>query len=206
MSHLRAYKIEVCVVSYHQALAAADYGADRLELCSRLETEGMTPDVDLAEKILDKVNIPVRIMIRETEMGFESSERILDEMKSAIGRFEALPIDGFVIGLLKNNRIDRDAIKQLVEVCSPWPVTIHKAIDQSQNVMEDILWLNEFSTVDTILTSGGKTTAVEGVAEILKMKSVFKGDVMGAGKITNDQLPLLHQQLQLKWYHGRNIL
>ena len=206
MPEKTGYRIEVCVVSYEQALAAAQLGAARLELCSRLETEGMTPDVDLLSIILEQVNIPVRVMIRETEVGFESDAAVLEKMKSAISRFKSLAIDGFVIGLLKKNRLDREAMKELIELCSPFSVTVHKAIDLSRNVQEDLQWLNQFEKVDTILTSGGQRTALEGIDQIIKMKSVFERDVMAAGKITNDQLPVLHAALQLPWYHGRNIL
>ena len=205
-NHHQGYKIEACVVTYEQAVTAAMYGTDRLELCSRLETEGMTPGVEIAFNIIEAVKIPVRIMIRETEEGFESDEAVLLKMESAIRNFKSIPIDGFVIGLTKNNRIDRDATARLIETCKPFPVTIHKAIDHSAYVEEDLLWLNQFPTVDTILTSGGKATAREGIDEILKMKAVFKGNIMAAGKITNDQLHMLHDALEVPWYHGRNIL
>jgi copper homeostasis protein len=178
------YKIEACVVDYEQAMSAADRGADRLELCSRLETEGMTPDMELAVKIIAAVKIPVRVMIRETEAGFESDEQVLLKMESAISRFKSIPIDGFVIGLIKNNRIHREATARLIESCRPFPVTIHKAIDHSENVEDDLLWLNQFPAIDTILTSGGKSTAIEGIEEIRKMKSVFLRNIMAAGKIT----------------------
>jgi copper homeostasis protein len=206
MPETTAYRIEVCVVSYEQAIAADQNGAARLELCSRLETEGMTPGEGLLSTILEKVTIPVRIMIRETEVGFESDASILEKMKWAISQFKSLSIDGFVIGLLKNNRLDREAMKDLIECCVPKPVTVHKAIDHSHDVHDDILWLNQFDNVDTILTSGGQRTALEGIDQILKMKSVFERNIMAAGKITNDQLPFLHTALQLPWYHGRNIL
>lgn len=206
MSVSSDYKIEACVVDFEQAIIAAERGADRIELCSRLETEGMTPEVEMASGIIEAVKIPVRIMIRETESGFESNEQVLLEMESAISKFKSLPIDGFVIGLIKDNRIDRQATERLIEKCKPFPVTIHKAIDQSADVMDDLIWLNQFPTVDTILTSGGKATAREGMDEILKMKSVFKGNIMAAGKITYDQLPMVHDALSLSWYHGRNIL
>lgn len=206
MPDQQGYYLEACVVTYEQAVLAAQHGADRLELCSRLETEGMTPDIDLTTIILKNVNIPVRVMIRETEEGFGSDERVLLKMESAIRAFKSIPIDGFVIGLIKENRIDRDATVRLIEACEPFPVTIHKAIDHSENVKDELLWLNQFPTVDTILTSGGKATAREGIDEILKMKSVFKGNIMAAGKITYDQLPMVHDALSLSWYHGRNIL
>jgi len=206
MSSLLGYKVEACVTSYEQAINAAANGADRLEVCSRLETEGMTPDFDLIQQILDEVNIPVRIMIRETEVGFESDGAILEKMKLAIDLFKTIPIDGFVIGLLKNKRIDRIAMGQLIERCSPFPITIHKALDLSENWEDDIQWLNQFTNIDTILTSGGRATAKEGIEEILKMKASFKGKIMGAGKITYDQLAALHERLGLEWYHGRKIV
>lgn len=206
MPNHQGYKVEACVVSFEQAIRAAQHGADRLELCSRLETEGMTPDIDLTTIILENVNVPVRVMIRETEEGFGSDESILLKMESSIRKFKSIPIDGFVIGLTRNNRIDRDATERLIKGCLPLPITIHKAIDQSADVMDDLIWLNQFPTVDTILTSGGKATAREGIDEILKMKVVFKGNIMAAGKITHDQLPMLHLALEVPWYHGRNIL
>jgi copper homeostasis protein len=206
MSVASEYKLEACVVDFDQALAAALHGADRLELCSRLETEGMTPSIDLTSIIIEAVKTPIRVMIRETEAGFESDKHVLVKMELAIKEFKVLPVGGFVIGLLKNKRIDQDATRRLIEVCLPFPITIHKAIDQSADVMDDLVWLNQFPTVDTILTSGGKPTAREGIEEILKMKAVFKGNIMAAGKITNDQLSELHNSLSLPWYHGRNIL
>ena len=206
MPNQRDYNIEACIVSFEQAINATQYGADRLELCSRLETEGMTPDINLLSEILEQVNIPVRVMIRETEEGFESDEAVLLKMKSAIFQFKSISTDGFVLGLLKNNRMDREAMTALIEACSPSPVTIHKALDLSEDVENDILWLNQFTNVDTILTSGGKRTAAEGIDQILKMKQVFKGNIMAAGKITNEQLPMLHHILEVPWYHGRNII
>jgi len=200
------YKLEACVVDYDQAIHAADRGADRLELCSRLETEGMTPDIQLTAKIIGAVKIPVRVMIRETEAGFESDEEVLRKMESAISQFKLIPIDGFVIGLIQNHRMDRASTARLIEVCQPFHVTIHKAIDQSSNVMDDLHWLNTYTTVDTILTSGGKATALEGIDEILKMKAVFKRNIMAAGKITHGQLSFLHNALDVPWYHGRNVL
>jgi copper homeostasis protein CutC len=70
----------------------------------------------------------------------------------------------------------------------------------------DLDWINLHPKVDTILTSGGASKALEGIEGILKIKSIFHGHVMAAGKITAEVLPALHDQLQLHWYHGRAIV
>ena len=66
--------------------------------------------------------------------------------------------------------------------------------------------MNDHPLIDTILTSGNAEKAMDGVEEILKMKSVFKRDIMAGGKIMNDQLTKLHDKLQLRWYHGKKIV
>ena len=76
MPENKPYHVEACVTSAAEALSAELRGADRIELCSRLETEGMTPDLELVQQVLDVVKIPVRIMLRETESGFEADELI----------------------------------------------------------------------------------------------------------------------------------
>ena len=206
MTQGRAYNLESCVVSLAQAIEAEVRGADRVELCVRLETEGMTPDVELTSAVCVQLQIPVRVMIRATESGFEADAQVLQQMMDSIRVLKKLPIDGFVFGVMKNNRIDRDAMKKLLPVAYPLPVTFHKAIDLSEDISDDIAWLNLYSQIDTILTSGSSIKAIDGIVQIQYLKSIFKGHVMAAGKITPDVLPLLHAQLQLEWYHGRAII
>jgi copper homeostasis protein len=206
MTQGRPFHVESCVVSLAQAIAAEQRGADRVELCIRLETEGMTPDVELASSLCDHLHIPVRVMIRATEEGYEADADILQKMIDSIYALKHLPLDGFVFGVLKNNRIDREAMVALLHHAYPYHVTFHKAIDLSDDIAGDIEWLNQNVQVDTLLTSGGAAKANDGISRILAMKSMFNGDIMAAGKITPDVLPALHEQLQLEWYHGRAIV
>lgn len=202
----RRYKLESCVTSLAQAIKAEAHGANRVELCERLETEGMTPGVELTSSVCIQLHIPVRVMVRVTEVGYEADELMLQHMIDSIHILKKLPIDGFVMGVMKNNRIDREAMKKLFAPAYPLPITFHKALDLSDDIRDDIEWLNLFSQVDTILTSGNALHAVDGIDQINYLKSIFKGNVMAAGKITPDVLPVLHDQLQLNWYHGRGIV
>ncbi len=202
----RTYKLESCVTSLAQAIKAEALGANRVELCIRLETEGMTPEVDLTSSVCIHLQIPVRVMVRANEVGYEADAQVLQKMIDSITILKKLPIDGFVMGVMKNNRIDREAMKKLFAPAYPLPITFHKAIDLSENIKDDLEWLNLFSQVDTILTSGGAAHAVDGIDQINYLKSIFKGNVMAAGKITPDVLPELHNRLGLEWYHGRAIV
>ncbi len=206
MSSGHDYKVESCVTSLAQAIDAQSRDADRVELCIRLETEGMTPDLQLTKSLCDHLHIPIRVMVRATETGYEANASALQQMKDSINALKQLPLDGFVFGVMKDNRIDRDAIVTLLAHAYPFSVTFHKAIDISSDIVDDVEWLNQFPQIDTILTSGGAIKAVDGVHSILALKSMFKGNIMAAGKITPEVLSALHGQLGLRWYHGRAIL
>ena len=206
MKNIKPYYVEACVVTLDQAIRAAQNGANRLEVCERLETGGMTPDFNLVSHICDSVKIPVRVMIRASAEGFESDQKILEEMITSILAFSNLPIDGFVFGLLKNNRVDREAMDLLLEHTSTLPVTFHKAIDLSSDLESDLKWMNKIQAIDTVLTSGGAESVFDGFEEILKMKSVFEKDIMAGGKIKPEQLPEIHEKLMVRWYHGRSIV
>lgn len=145
-------------------------------------------------------------MIRSTLQGFEANDEVLNEMLRSIDRFKMLTIEGFVIGLLKYGTVDRIAMEKLLRHAAPYPITFHKAIDQSSKVMEDIAWMNDFSGIDTILTSGGAVKAEDGIAHILMLKSIFNGKIMAGGAIEPVHFPSLHDKLQLEWYHGRSIV
>ena len=200
------YFLESCVTTLTSALSAEQNGAARLEICADLDSGGLTPDFNLAEKICNSVRIPVRVMIRETSQGFEAGKDVLEKMISSIKEFKKLKIDGFVIGLLKNNKVDRESMLEIIKHTYPFPLTFHKAIDLSSDKWNDIQWINDQKSIDTILTSGSAEQAIDGIDEIIKAKNIFERNIMAAGKIVPEQLPFLHEKLQLKWYHGRSIV
>jgi len=166
----------------------------------------MTPDANVVNELCRHLAIPIRVMIRSTPTGFEVNEELLDEMIYSIERFKMLPIEGFVAGLLKNGLVDRDAMEVILRHVDPLPLTFHKAIDESETVMDDVAWMNGFPGIDNILTSGGAIHAIEGMDRILLMKSIFKGTIMAGGKIIPQQITSLHKKLGLEWYHGRGIV
>lgn len=202
----KPYHIEVCVTSLEEAQRAFDLGADRIEICVALETEGLTPPFELVDSIKKNIPIPFRIMVRETSVGYAFTSDQLPALKNKIVQLDSLNPEGWVIGFMENGRVNLDALEIVVPLLNSRPITFHKAIDSSIDIEEEIKMLSSFPQIDTILTSGGMATAWEGREMIRKMQSLFQGNIMAGGRITSNVLPALHEELQLNWYHGKNIL
>jgi copper homeostasis protein len=55
---------EACVETFEEALLAEQRGADRIELCSDLANDGLTPSPELMQKTCASLKIQVMVMIR----------------------------------------------------------------------------------------------------------------------------------------------
>ncbi|NCB06959.1 MAG: copper homeostasis protein CutC, partial [Bacteroidia bacterium] len=75
---------EVCVETLKEALLAGQRGASRIELCSDLANDGLTPSAGLMQKTCLELNIPVMIMIRPRAGNFVYSEDEINRMKTDI--------------------------------------------------------------------------------------------------------------------------
>ena len=61
--------IESCCTSLNEALAAEARGASRIELCTNLTFGGLTPPRDLIREVVDRLSIPVNVLIRPGPSG-----------------------------------------------------------------------------------------------------------------------------------------
>jgi copper homeostasis protein len=203
-----SFKKEACVETYDQALTATRQGANRIELCSDLAHDGLTPDLDLTRQLAEILQIPIRVMIRPRPGNFVFTNTEVEQMINSINQFKQLPIEGFVIGMLTpNSRPDLPNLKRLAQAALPFKMTFHKAIDECTNITEAVFDIINNVPVDTILTSGGQPTAWEGRETLQKLVRITgkRVNIMPAGKITASNIDQLHQQIQAKWYHGRKI-
>ena len=205
---MKTFKKEACVETYEQALAAERQGADRIELCSNLAEDGLTPDLDLTARLADELHIPIRVMIRPRSGNFTYSDHEIAQMVSDIHKFRKLPIEGFVFGALNLASMpDLTNLERLVDAASEMKVTFHKAIDECPNITEAVFDIINLLPVDTILTSGGQPTAWEGRETLQKLVRITgkRVNIMPAGRITGNNIEQLHHLIRAKWYHGRKI-
>jgi glucokinase len=160
--------VEICVDDLDGVLAAEAGGADRVELCGDLLEGGTTPSIGLIELVLERVShIGVQIMVRPRGGDFVYSPAELDVMRSdlrAIARAadRASVAVGVVFGVLTSDRrVDVAAMRLLMDAAEGVPVTFHKAIDATDDVVAAYAALRELG-VQRVLTSGGASSAAEG--------------------------------------------
>ncbi|MCL4105796.1 UNVERIFIED_CONTAM: hypothetical protein GTU68_028673 [Idotea baltica] len=202
------YIKEACIETVDEALAAIKAGADRVEFCSRLDLDGLTPDIQEVKKLLEVSEIPIMVMIRPRGGNFEYSYDELDQMQQEIREFKAIGIQGVVFGVLEGQCINEKDSKTLAELASPLEVCFHKAIDEVADPIKAVETLSNIPQFTRVLTSGQKPTADEGKSTLAKMMEVA-GDqlsIMPAGKVTFENIGQLHKSLNAQEYHGRRIV
>ena len=200
---------EVCVDNIKDAMRAVDLGANRIEYCSKLNEEGLTPNVEDVKYLLKNINIPIRVMIRPHSKSFNYSETDISVMLSDISTFKKIDIDGIVIGCLnKDDEIDLKKINLLVEKAKPLKVIFHKAIDITSDPLKSLKNLIKNSNIDGVLTSGGFNKAEDGVKLLKKMLDIcpINFELIIAGKITSENINKINQKLSAKFYHGKKIV
>ena len=200
---------EVCVDNIKDAMRAVDLGANRIEYCSKLNEEGLTPNVEDVKYLLKNINIPIRIMIRPHSKSFNYSETDISIMLRDISTFKKIDIDGIVIGCLnKDDEIDLKKINLFIEKARPLKVIFHKAIDITSDPLKSLKNLIKYSNINGVLTSGGFKKAEDGVKLLKKMLDIcpINFELIIAGKITSENVNKLNQKLSAKFYHGKKIV
>ena len=148
--------LEVIATSLDDALAAEDGGAGRLEIVHDLERGGLTPPMALVEAILARVQIPIRVMVREEEPFIPTAPAVIEAMTAHVRDFATLPVDGIVVGILDPaRRVDGVMLRRVLQPASGVGVTFHRAFEDVADQADAIDMLVRESAVDTVLTSAG---------------------------------------------------
>ena len=170
--------IEVCAESYEYAEKAEKAGADRIELCKDLHLDGLTPNHESAKRTIDRLNLPVFILIRPREGGFTYSNEEFELMKQDIVKFKEMGCKGIVSGILHDDKtIDIERTKQLVELSRPLDFTFHRAFDMVTDPLKELEKLIQLG-VDRVLTSGKKQKAVKGIELLKELKKNAKDKII----------------------------
>ena len=163
--------LEVCIESAESAVASEEGGANRVELCDNLMEGGTTPSSGMVALTLERVSIPVMMMVRPRGGDFLYTDLEYEIMLRDIEEAKRLSVYGVVFGLLTaDGRIDKERTGKLIEAARPLSVTVHRAFDMTVDpfeALEDLISLG----VDRILTSGQEPSTDKGIdllAELIK--------------------------------------
>lgn len=184
-------KLEICVTTVQCALNAYRGGADQLELCSAWELGGLTPSKALVEEVLDKVDIPVKVLIRPRPGYFQYTDIEKRIMLRDILYYKDIGISGIVIGVLcQNNMLDFDFLSQVYKIVkSDISVTIHRAFDFCVKDQKLFDRLSDIG-ISTVMTAGGKERTVienmDNMKDLLYNQKVF--NIIAAGGINAENV------------------
>jgi len=147
--------LEVIVCSVADAIEARKGGAGRLEVVRELERGGLTPPVELVRAIKNAMDLPLRVMVRESDGYGTSGETEVEKLCAAANEFSKLDVDGLVLGFLKGTTIDLDLTARVLAAARGSKATFHHAFEDAADQLQAIAEIKKFPQVDRILSHGG---------------------------------------------------
>jgi copper homeostasis protein len=186
-------QLEVCVDDAQGLMAAVEGGADRIELCSALSLGGLTPSEGLMQ-LAGRLPVPVYAMIRPRAGDFVFDETEIVMMEREIDAAKRAGLAGVVLGASRADRtLDTACLARLSGQAQHLGRTLHRAFDLVPDMpaaLEDAVQLG----FERILTSGGHTTASQGVDAIADLVTRAAGRLSimpGSGVTLSTVGPLL---------------
>lgn len=196
-------KLEICIDSFDGMIGAYFGGADRVEICSALTLDGLTPDPGLVDICCEYDNIEKFVMVRPRPGHFTYDDFEIGQMKATIIALKDKPIDGFVLGVLDSyGNLDIETMKELVYLAFPKKVVLHRAFDYSNDGEEKIEDLIKMG-VDRILTSGKKPKAVEGLDLIRDLQAKYgdKIEIMAGSGVNFENIKEIYEKTHIENFH-----
>lgn len=170
-------KLEICCYSVLSCQYAQEGGADRIELCAGMPEGGTTPSYGTVKTVLERVTLPVYVMIRPRGGDFCFNETEKAAMLEDIKILKTLRPGGFVIGaLLPDGSLDLGTIRDQLAVIGDFPVTFHRAFDMCRDPEGAVSILAGLG-VENILTSGLYQNAWEGIEHLARFKKTASGKI-----------------------------
>ncbi len=181
---MNRFPVEICIdarddATVRAAVAAAYYGgAERIELCSAMHLDGLTPEaqhISIArDAFRDRPGLLVMVRPRAGDFCFSQDE--VEQMLGQIEIAQQCGADGVVLGVLRaaDNRIALQPMRRLVQAARNrgLAVTCHRSFDAAPDPDEALDTLIDLG-VDRVLTSGvpwGQPgSAVEGLPSLLRI-------------------------------------
>lgn len=197
-------KLEICCYSVESAINAERSGADRIELCDNYLEGGTTPSYATIKYSVEKLNIPVNVIVRPRGGDFLYSDIEYEIIKQDVLAAKKLNANGIVIGFLTSSgEIDIEKTKEIVELAKPLEITFHRAFDMCKDPLKAIDQLKKIG-ITRILTSGAKNTVIEGINLLAKLVKKAGNEIIimpGSG-VNETNLSELIQKTKAIEYHS----
>lgn len=168
--------LEVCVDTPAGLAVAIAGGADRIELCSALALQGLTPAPGLMA-IAAEAEIPIYPMIRPRNGDFVHDAGDLDAIFRDIDAVREAGLAGVVVGAnLPTGELDVDVLSMLVAHAEGLGVTLHRAFDLTPDPLAALETAIDLG-FERVLTSGCALTAMAGAETIARLVEQADGRI-----------------------------
>lgn len=197
--------IEVCVDSVESALAAAQGGAHRLELCDDLVEGGTTPSAGMIALVRERVPLPLHVLVRPRGGDFLYTAAEISVMLRDIVVARDLGADGVVIGALTaDGEVDEAITRRLADAARPLAVTFHRAFDFTRDLGASLAALARMG-VERVLTSGGAASALDGTDVLAQLVRRAEGRVtiLAGGGVTEENARTIVSRSGVREVHTR---
>lgn len=195
--------LEVIACSVADAIEAQRGGASRLEVVRELDRGGLTPSIELVRAIKQNVNLPLRVMVRESE-GFATSDRAeVEKLCAAAESFAELGVDGLVLGFLKHGAIDLELTSRVLASAPNLKATFHHAFESAAHQLLAVGELKSLPQVDRILSHGGSGTLEERIRRLDSYAHAAAPQItiIAGGGIDNAAIESLRQTTNINEFH-----
>ena len=200
---MKKFLLEICVDSFESARRASESGADRLELCGDLLVGGVTPSLFLIEQVAQRIKTPVNVLLRPRFGDFcytaEEKEILLREVAFCA---EA-GVNGVVIGALTpGGELDEPFLAQCMAAAGDLEVTLHRCFDVCRDPFEALDTACSLG-IQTILTSGQKATAPEGMENLRELRryAADRIHLLAGSGVSAGNIPQLHRETGICHFH-----
>lgn len=191
MSARRAVEIAVQdPAGAHVAIAA---GAARLELCQALDVGGLTPSLATLEGVLAAVDPAlVNVLVRPRGGGFVYTADEVALVSADIRACVDRRAGGVVVGALTPaGGLDVDTLRRWRDAAATATLVFHRAVDAAADP-DAVFDALVAEGVDRVLTSGGATRSIDGLAALARFAARSGSvEVMAGGGVAPADIPAL---------------
>lgn len=198
-------KIEICANSMRSAENAKAGGADRIELCRRLEIGGTTPTEEEIRYCVKQLGLRTHVLVRPRGGDFCYSEAEFGQILEEIDMCRRCGTHAVVVGFLTaEGMIDEERTREAVRRAEGMEVTFHRAFDEMQQEPSEALETLVRCGCHRLLTSGCHLSAEAGVGVIKALVRQSQGRITilaGAG-VTPKNAALIARETGVTEMHG----
>lgn len=197
-------RFELCSFNVQSSVIAEQLGCYRVELCDNPVEGGTTPSYGAIKQTRERISIKLYPIIRPRSGNYYYDSDEIAIIKEDIRICRELGCDGISIGAQHlDGRINKDLMKEFVELAGPMGVTSNRAFDATPDMAQALEDLIECGC-ERVLTSGGAPGAPE--AGVILGKLVKQaGDriiVMPGAGINKGNIAQLMAESGASEYHG----